>query len=206
MSTGSQSLNHNHNMKAIETKGKISVFKNLPPTLKTDKGVILNFGKLPKKELESLGYYDLVKPSIDRDTQSLGNVYFDKKKKVFTREIIEIDFDATYEDEDGKKVSSYDLDGKKAELIKGLKATSGLLLSSTDWQVVRLAERSIAIDSKVVSERKAILDKCEAKEIEVKGLKTYLSAIKYNTSFYTQQLDENGDVIVDERGNPILAI
>ena len=193
-------------MKAIEKNGKISVLKNLPKTLNTENGLVLNFDKQSKKELEALGYFDLVKPAIDKDTQSLGNVYFDKKKKVFTREIIEKDFDATYEDAEGNELPAYDLEAKKSELIGKLKAMCGSMLADTDWQVVRLAERGIAIDAEVASKRQSILDKCDSKELEVKALTSYVDALKYNTSFYTEQLDENGEVIVDEMGMPILAI
>ena len=193
-------------MKAIEINGKISVIKNLPKTLNTENGLVLNFDKQSKEELEALGYYDLVKPSIDKDTQSLGNVYFDSDNSVFTREIIEKDFTATYEDLDGNVLPSYDLDAKKSELISKLKGICGSMLASTDWQVTRLAERSIAIDAEVASKRQSILDKCDSKEIEVNALDSFLDALKYNTSFYTEQLDENGDVIVDEMGMPILAI
>ena len=190
-------------MKAIEINGKISVIKNLPKTLHTD-GVILGFNKLSKEELEAYGYYDFVKPSIDKDTQSLGSVFFDGEK--FTREIIEKDFTATIEDEEGNELPAYDLEAKKQEIVKDLKAKCGSMLAPTDWQITRLAERSIPIDADVVAERQAILDKCDAKEAEVNALTDYKTALKYNKSFYTEQLDENGEVVVDEMGMPILAI
>ena len=191
-------------MKAIEINGKISVLKNLPKTLNTEDGVIVNFSKLPKEELEALGYYDVVKPAYDKDTQSLGDLYFDGS--VFTREIIEKDFSATYEDEEGNELPAYDLEAKKSELIGKLKGMCGSMLASTDWQVTRLAERGTAIDAEVASKRQSILDKCDAKELEVKAITSYVDALKYNTSFYTEQVDENGEVIVDEMGMPILAI
>ena len=193
-------------MKAIEINGKISILKNLPKNHNTENGLVLNFNKLPKEELEALGYYDFVKPAIDKDTQSLGNVYFDADNNVFTREIIEKDFDALVELEDGTEVAAYDLDAKKEELIKKLKGMCGSMLADTDWQVIREAERGIAMDAEVAEERAKIIAKCDAKEVEVQSLVTYLEALKYNTSFYTEQLDENGDVIVDEMGMPILAI
>jgi len=198
--TGYQSHKHNK-MVGIEIDGVVKIFKSVPKTWTDENGLHLNI-----KDGSAFGFKSVIKPNIDSDTQSLGNLYLDADNDVYTREIIEKDFDATYEDEDGNVLPSYDLDGKKAELIKGLKATSGSLLSSTDWQVVRLAERGIAIDAEVASKRQSILDKCDSKEIEVNALDSFLGALKYNTSFYTEQLDENGDVIVDELGNPILAI
>jgi len=191
-------------MKAIERNGKISVLKNLPSTMDIGGKLYMSFNKLPKEQLEELGYYDVVKPAIDVDTQSLGNLYFDGR--VFTREIIEKDFNATYEDAEGNVLPAYDLEAKKSELIGKLKAMCGSMLADTDWQVTRLAERGTAIDAEVALERQKILNKCDTKEIEVNALDSFLGALKYNTSFYTEQLDENGDVIVDEMGNPILAI
>lgn len=193
-------------MKAIEINGKISIIKDLPKNLISDDKVILNARKLSDKDLQKLGYYDFVKPAIDKDTQSLGNVYFDAENSVFTREIIEKDFDALVELEDGTEVPAYDLDAKKQELISKLKAMCGSMLSDTDWQVIREAERGIAMDAEVAEKRAKIIAKCDAKEAEVNALTKYVDALKYNTSFYTEQLDENGDVVVDEMGMPILAI
>lgn len=193
-------------MKGKEINGKITVLKTLPSTLNTPEGTVFGLNKASKERLEALGYYDVIKPAIDKDTQSLGDLYFDAENKVFTRQIIDKDFDATYEDENGNVLPAYDLEAKKSELIGKLKGMCGSMLSATDWQVTRLAERGIAIDTDVALERQKILDKCDAKELEVNALTSYVDALKYNTSFYTEQVDENGDVIVDEMGMPILSI
>jgi hypothetical protein len=179
-------------MKGIETNGKISILKNLPNTLNTPDGLMLNFNKLPKKELEALGYYDFIRPSIDSQTQSLGNVYFDKKKKVFTREIIDFDFNTVNTDEDGVETPAYDLAAKKVQIIATLKGMCGSMLSSTDWQVIRLSERGIAIDEDVATERAEAIAKCDEKAAEVNALTTYLEALKYSTIFFPSTLGENG--------------
>ena len=189
-----------------EINGKIVITKNLPESIEVDGGTMHGFNKQSKEFIESHGYYPVVKPSIDSETQSLGNVYFDKKKKVFTREIIDFDFNTVNTDEDGVETPAYDLAAKKVQIIATLKGMCGSMLSGTDWQVTRLAERGIEIDTEVASKRQSILDKCDSKELEVKALTSYVDALKYNTSFYTEQVDENGDVVVDEMGMPILAI
>jgi len=177
-------------MKAIEINGKISVVKQLPINKTIDGTTIVGFGRLPKKELEALGYYDFIRPSIDSETQSLGNVYFDGK--VFTREIINFDFDAVNTDEDGVETPAYDLAAKKKQIIATLKGMCGSMLSSTDWQVIRLSERGIAIDEDVVAERAKAIAKCDEKEAEVKALTTYLEALKYSTIFFPPTLGEDG--------------
>ena len=177
-------------MKAIEINGKISVVKQLPINKTIDGTTIVGFGRLPKKELEALGYYDFIKPSIDSETQSLGNVYFDGK--VFTREIIDFDFNTVNTDEDGVETPAYDLAAKKKQIIATLKGMCGSMLSSTDWQVIRLSERGIAIDEDVATERAEAIAKCDEKEAEVNALTTYLEALKYSTIFFPPTLGENG--------------
>jgi len=178
-------------MKAIEINGKISVVKQLPINKTIDGTTIVGFGRLPKKELEALGYYDFIKPSIDSQTQSLGNVYFDKKKKVFTREIIDFDFNAVNTDEDGVETPAYDLAAKKVQIIATLKGMCGSMLSGTDWQVIRLSERGIAIDEDVATERAEAIAKCDEKEAEVNALETYLEALKYSTIFFPPTLGKD---------------
>ena len=61
------------------------------------------------------------------------------------------------EEKDGELVgtgefkNTYDVDVKKTQLIEVLKSNANKLLSSTDWQVVRKAERDIPIDDDVIS-------------------------------------------------------
>jgi hypothetical protein len=177
-------------MKAIERNGKISVLKNLPSTMDIGGKLYMSFNKLSKEQLEELGYYDVVKPAIDVDTQSLGNLYFDGS--VFTREIIEKNFDAVNTDEDGVETPAYDLAAKKKQIIATLKGMCGSMLSGTDWQVIRLSERGIAIDEDVLAERAEAIAKCDEKEAEVNALTTYLEALKYSTIFFPPTLGENG--------------
>ena len=92
-------------MKARETKNGITTYPILPSTWNGKKGHYINFRNVDKKTLESEGFYDVVEPSYNPQTQNIGGIEWDKKKKVFTRKVTDIDFSATYEvvDEKNKK-------------------------------------------------------------------------------------------------------
>tara|TARA_R100000773_G_scaffold26689_1_gene23188 strand:+ start:1264 stop:1812 length:549 start_codon:yes stop_codon:yes gene_type:complete len=182
-------------MKARETKNGITTYPILPSTWNGKKGHYINFRNVDKKTLESEGFYDVVEPSYNPQTQNIGGIEWDSKKKVFTRKVTDIDFSATYEvvDEEGKKTGEvknvYDVDTKKADLIKDLKSKANKLLSPTDWQVVRKAERDIAIDDDVKEERAKILAEYDKKKKEVNAKKKYETLLSYNTTFFPVKLD-----------------
>tara|TARA_R100000654_G_C2686479_1_gene127934 strand:- start:1742 stop:2290 length:549 start_codon:yes stop_codon:yes gene_type:complete len=182
-------------MKARETKNGITTYPILPSTWNGKKGHYINFRNADKKTLESEGFYDVVQPSYNPQTQNIGAIEWDKKKKIFTRKVTDIDFSATYEvvDEENKKTGEvknvYDVDTKKADLIKDLKSKANKLLSPTDWQVVRKAERDIAIDDDVKEERAKILAEYDKKKKEVNAKKKYGTLLSYDTTFFPVKLD-----------------
>jgi sporulation protein YlmC with PRC-barrel domain len=182
-------------MKARQTDGNIVTYPQLPSTWNGKKGHYINFRNVDKKTLESEGFYDVVQPSYNPQTQNIGGIEWDSKKKVFTRKITDIDFSKTYEvvDEEGKKTGEvknvYDVDTKKADLIKDLKSKANKLLASTDWQVVRKAERDIAIDDDVKAERAKILAEYDKKKKEVNAKKKYETLLSYDTTFFPVKLD-----------------
>ena len=184
-------------MKALVEKNKIvTTYPTLPNSLKVGSTFILGGShNLSEKRLQELGIYDVVQPSYNSQTQNKGGLYFDKKKKIVTYEVTDIDFSATYEvvDEEGKKTGEvknvYDVDTKKADLIKDLKSKANKLLSPTDWQVIRKAERDIAIDDDVKEERAKILAEYDKKKKEVNAKKKYETLLSYNTTFFPVKLD-----------------
>ena len=182
-------------MKARETKNGITTYPILPSTWNGKKGHYINFRNVDKKTLESEGFYDVVEPAYNPQTQNIGGIEWDKKNKVFTRKVTDIDFSATYEvvDEEGKKTGEvknvYDVDTKKADLIKDLKSKANKLLSPTDWQVIRKAERDIAIDDDVKEERAKILSEYDKKKKEVNAKKKYETLLSYDTTFFPVKLN-----------------
>ena len=62
--------------------------------------------------------------------------------------------------------------GLKSQWIAQNKATANSLLASTDWMVIRKAERDVAIPSDVVTARAAIIADCTAKEAAITACTT----------------------------------
>jgi hypothetical protein len=62
--------------------------------------------------------------------------------------------------------------GLKSQWIAQNKATANSLLASTDWMVIRKAERDVAIPSDVVTERAKIIADCTAKEAAITAATT----------------------------------
>lgn len=187
-------------MKALIEKDKIvTIYPTLPNSFKVGTTHILGGSQnLSDKKLKELGIYDVLQPSYNPQTQNKGGLYFDKKKKVVTYDITDIDFSKTYEvteEKDGKIVktgevkNTYDVDTKKSQLIKVLKGNANRLLSSTDWQVVRKAERDIAIDDDVKTKRAEIIAEYDKKKKEVNAKKKYENLLSYDTTFFPVKLD-----------------
>jgi len=57
--------------------------------------------------------------------------------------------------------------GLKSQWIAQNKASANSLLASTDWMVIRKAERDVAIPTDVVTERAKIIADCTTKEIAI---------------------------------------
>ena len=57
--------------------------------------------------------------------------------------------------------------GLKSQWIAQAKATANSQLASTDWMVIRKAERNVDIPAEVVAERAKIIDDCTAKEAAI---------------------------------------
>ena len=62
--------------------------------------------------------------------------------------------------------------GLKSQWIAQVKASANSQLASTDWMVIRKAERDVAIPSEVVTARNAIIADCTAKEAAITAATT----------------------------------
>jgi hypothetical protein len=60
-----------------------------------------------------------------------------------------------------------DLDGLKTQFVAQIKDTAGKLLASTDWYVIRKAERSIDIPSEVALKRTQIVAESNRLETDI---------------------------------------
>ena len=173
-------------MKAIRTDSGISIQKRIPKNLTIDGTTICNFNTLSSEELKAYGYYDIVTPSYDSISQRLGAIEWDEDNDVFTYPVIDIDFDATYEamDEEtmeltGEVLPVYDLAIKKSSLVLQAKSQANSLLSSTDWMVIRKAERGIEIPAETLEARNTIITRVDEIETEIDQLSSYEDALRY---------------------------
>ena len=62
--------------------------------------------------------------------------------------------------------------GLKSQWIAQIKSAANSQLASTDWMVIRKAERDVAIPSDVVAERAQIIADCNAKEAAINAATT----------------------------------
>ena len=183
-------------MKAREIDGKITTYNILPETWDGKNGHIINFRKASKDVLEAEGFYDVVIAPYNPLTQNKGGIAWDKKKKIFTNIITDIDFSVEYDvlDEEGNptgdKEKTYKLADIKASKIAQIKAKAGDLLKPTDWQVIRKIERGIEITTEVATERASILTEADRLEAEVNAKKSYKTALQYNVVFFPPTEEE----------------
>lgn len=82
-----------------------------------------------------------------------------------------------YEVQGDKAVRVYtntakDLDGLKSAEISKAKAAANSALASTDWMVIRKAERGVDIPAEVAAERAKIVSDCSAKETAIMAATT----------------------------------
>ena len=173
-------------MKAIKTDSGISIQKRIPKNIQIDGTTICNFNTLSDEELKAYGYYDIVTPSYDSISQHLGQIEWDEENEVFTYPVVDIDFDATYEvmDEEtmeltGEVLPMYDLAYLKSSLVSQAKSQANSLLSSTDWMVIRKAERGIEIPAETLEARNTIITRVDEIETEIDQLSSYEDALRY---------------------------
>jgi len=178
-------------MKARVKNGQVQVYRSLPSEFtKEDGSVILNFRNADEETLKSAGFYDVVKPSYDPQTQTKGGLYFDADNEIVTYDVSNIDFnqDVAIIGEDGEPTGEtekrYKIADIKASKISEIKFKAGKMLEPTDWQVIRKAERDIDIDTDVATERAGILAEADRLEAEVNAKKSYKTALQYNVQFF----------------------
>ena len=179
-------------MKAIEINGNIKTFRRLPNVWEDENGLHLNFRKVA--DPTEFGFYDVVTPQYDKESERLSAMYFDGDK--FTYDVVAIDLEGTHDvlDEEGNVIETkpnYDIAELKASKIQAIKQEAGKLLSPTDWYVTRLAERAIEIPTEVAEERLDIVTKSDLFETEINALTTVEEVLRYTHAYYPQpSLDE----------------
>ena len=157
-------------MKARLEAGKIVKYAQVPNKVDNVLGGARNL------DPESLGFYDVVVPTYDADTQVIYNLHFDNSydDNGVTREVFVYDV---------KDKVLADIDTLKADKIEALNKLANDKLQPTDWVVIRKHEKNIAIPSATQVARDAIRTTVHAKEAEINALTTQSAVIKYDINF-----------------------
>jgi len=93
--------------------------------------------------------------------------------------------DVTETPEGGEPVTTK---GLKSQWIAQVKSAANSLLASTDWMVIRKAERDVAIPSDVVTARAAIIADCTAKEAAITAATTIEAFINVVAPVITREM------------------
>lgn len=162
-------------MKARLEAGKIVKYAQVPNKVDNVLGGARNL------DPESLGFYDVVVPTYDADTQVIYNLHFDNAYPSPTPD----DASATREVfvYDVKDKVLADIDTLKADKIEALNRLANDKLQPTDWVVIRKHEKNIGIPSATQVARDAIRATVNTKETEINALTTQSAVIKYDINF-----------------------
>lgn len=157
-------------MKARLEAGKIVKYAQVPNKVDNVLGGARNL------DPESLGFYDVVVPTYDADTQVIYNLHFDNAydENGTTREVFVYDV---------KDKVLADIDTLKADKIEALNRLANDKLQPTDWVVIRKHEKNIGIPSATQVARDAIRATVNTKETEINALTTQSAVIKYDINF-----------------------
>jgi hypothetical protein len=150
-------------MKAIQIDGAIKRFTTIP---KAWGNVICGYDTLSSSVWEEAGFYDVVTPSYDSNTQYLGDLEWDADNSVFTYPIIDRTWTQTVAElKEGK--------------IANLKSIYNNKLSETDWYIIR-AQEGIAAPQDIIDARAALRTDCATKEDEINALNTKKAVVSYS--------------------------
>ena len=147
-------------MKGINLNGTIKTYSSVPKTW----GNILGVNYMSDEDLKGLGFYDVVKPDT-KQSEELGDIYFDADAEVFTYPVESKIFDQTVAE-------------LKEEKIKSLKLIYNRKLAVTDWYIIR-AQEGIAAPQDILDARTALRTECVTKETEINALTTKASVVDY---------------------------
>ena len=133
------------------------------------KGVMGNFSKLSDEEIKAYGFYDVVTPEYNSNSEKLSDIFWNENNKIFTYTIIDIEWPQTIEK-------------FKQTKIEDIKINALSKLNKTDWYITRKAEKNIDIPEAITVERDTIREQVNTKEIEINNLTTKKAVAEYSVS------------------------
>lgn len=123
------------------------------------------FQNLPADEIQAYGFYDIVTPSYNANTQYLGDIEWDAENSVFTYPVIDKTFSQT-------------LAEMKAAKVASLKSLYNNKLKETDWYIIR-AQEGVAAPQDVLDSRSALREESDTYEAEINALTTKAAVANY---------------------------
>tara|TARA_R110000823_G_C15663547_1_gene472365 strand:+ start:17 stop:487 length:471 start_codon:yes stop_codon:yes gene_type:complete len=151
-------------MKAINLDGTIKTYTSIP---KFWGNVVGGFNTLSDSDLETYGFYDVVTPSYNSNTQELGTIEWDSSNSVFTYPV-------------NDKTFAQSLVELKAQKIANLKHSYGIELKETDWVIIRDQELGNTTDSDILSLRATLRSDCATHESSINSKTTKVQVADYS--------------------------
>lgn len=151
-------------MKAKDYNGTIKIYNRLP---KSYGNIIGGFDLLSDSDLEGHGFYDVVTPSYNSQTQVLGDIYWDSANSQFTYPV-------------NNKTWSQTLAQLKSQKIANLKNMYNSKLSETDWIIVRDQELGNTTSQDTLDDRAALRTACSTHETAINAKTTKAQVASYS--------------------------
>ena len=148
-------------MIAIQHEGAIKKFTLIPKVWKDENGTHLNI-----TDGQSFGFYPIVSPDYNSDTQHLGDLEFSADNSNFTYPII-------------NKTWTQTVAELKTQKIDNLKSIYGRELAKTDWYIIRAQEGTDA-PQEITDARANLRSECSTKEGEINSKTTKAAVVSYS--------------------------
>ena len=147
-------------MKGINLNGTIKTYSSVPKTW----GNILGVNYMSDEDLKGLGFYDVVRPST-KQSEELGDIYFDADAEVFTYPVESRTYTQTVAE-------------LKEQKIANLKDLYNRELAKTDWYIIR-GQEGIAAPQEILDARAALRSESATHETNINAKTTKASVIDY---------------------------
>lgn len=154
-------------MKAKDYNGTIKIFKRVP---KSYGNIIGGFDLLSDAELQTHGFYNVNRPSINETTQTLGAIYFNSSANEFTYPVVD-------------KTWTRTLDELKEERIDEAKSIANAELYKTDWIIIRDKELGNTTAQATLDARAAIRTACANHETAINSKTEKADVVAYAITY-----------------------
>ena len=147
-------------MVAIAINGSIKTYNSIPKSW----GNVIGVNYMTEAEQNALGFYNIVIPDT-KDSQELGDIYFDADNSVFTYSV-------------ENKTYTETLAELKENKIKQLKGIYNYKLAETDWYIIR-AQEGTAVPQDILDAREALRTDCATHEAAINAKTTKANVADY---------------------------